>query len=284
MSERRAVILGGGGVTGIAWETGILKGLRDAGADLSAADAIIGTSAGSFAGSYLAAGLVNQFFAAQFEDDAVEIPATMSPESMEAFRKAVVDGGGDPRVTGRGLGRMALAAATVSGEARAAVVASRLSSMDWPDAPLQMTAIDAETGDLHLLDKASGIPLATAAAASGAVPGLWPVVEAQGRKWIDGGSCSPANASLGAGYTRVVVIAPAPEGFPGSGGARDDVAVLEAKGIQVILIVPDERTREAIGDNVFDPTRRGLAAEAGRLQGHAAASDVKTVWGANGGL
>jgi NTE family protein len=281
MSERRAVILGGGGVTGIAWETGVLKGLQDAGADLAAADAIIGTSAGSFAGTYLAAGLVNQFFDAQFDDDVVEIAATMSPESIEAFRKAIAEGGGDPRVTGRGLGRMALAATTVSSEDRAAVVASRLSSMDWPDAPLQMTAIDAETGDLHLLDKASGIPLATAAAASGAVPGLWPAVEAQGRKWIDGGSCSPTNASLGTGYSRVVVIAPVAEGLPGSSGVRDEVADLEARGVQVILIVPDERTREAIGDNVFDPTRRGPAAEAGRLQGQAVAADVKSVWGAD---
>ena len=280
MSERRAVILGGGGVTGIAWETGVLKGLQDAGVDLAAADAIIGTSAGSFAGAYLAAGLVNQFFDAQFDDDVVEIAATMSPESIEAFRKAIADGGGDPRVTGRALGRMALAATTVSSEARAAVVASRLPPVDWPDAPLQMTAIDAETGDLHLLDKASGIPLATAAAASGAVPGLWPAVEAQGRKWIDGGSCSPTNASLGAGYSRVVVIAPAAEGFPG-GGVRDEVADLEARGIHVILIVPDERTRGAIGDNVFDPARRGPAAEAGRLQGQAAAADVKSVWGAD---
>jgi NTE family protein len=280
MSERRAVILGGGGVTGIAWETGVLKGLQDAGVDLAAADAIIGTSAGSFAGAYLAAGLVNQFFDAQFDDDVVEIAATMSPESIEAFRKAIADGGGDPRVTGRALGRMALAATTVSSEARAAVVASRLSSMDWPNAPLQMTAIDAETGDLHLFDKASGISLATAAAASGAVPGLWPAVEAQGRKWIDGGSCSPTNASLGAGYSQVVVIAPAAEGFPG-GGVRDEVADLEARGIHVILIVPDERTRGAIGDNVFDPARRGPAAEAGRLQGQAAAADVKSVWGAD---
>jgi NTE family protein len=64
-----------------------------------------------------------------------------------------------------------------------------------------------------------------------------------------------------------------------SGGVRGEVADLEAKGVRVILVVPDDRTREAIGDNVFDPTRRGPAAEAGRLQGQAAAADVKGVWG-----
>jgi NTE family protein len=278
MSKRRAVILGGGGVTGIAWETGVLKGLQDEGANLGVADAIIGTSAGSFAGTYLAAGVIDRFFDAQFDDDVTEIPAVMPPESIEGFQKAIADGGGDPKITGRLLGSMALTARTVSSEARAAVVAARLPSVHWPEAPLQMTAIDAETGDLHLFDKASGVPIATAAAASGAVPGLWPVVEAQGRKWIDGGSCSATNAHLGASYNKVVVIAPASEGFPGQRGPRDDVADLEAAGIEVVLIVPDENTREAIGGNVFDPDRRGPAAEAGRLQGRDLAGKVRNVW------
>jgi NTE family protein len=274
----RAVILGGGGVTGIAWETGVLKGLQDKGVELATADAIIGSSAGSFAGTYLAAGLVNQYFDSQFKDDVVEIPAAMSPESVEGFQKAIIEGNGDPLVTGRGLGRMAMAAKTVSSGARAAVVESRLPSTDWPDAPLRMTAIDAETGALHLCDKSSGVPLATAAAASGAVPGLWPVVEVLGRKWIDGGSCSATNAALGASYRKVVVIAPAPEGFPGQRGTRDEVADLTAAGVDVVLIVPDERTQKAIGQNVFDPSRRGAAAEAGRLQGHAVAAEVSRLW------
>ena len=42
---RRALVLGGGGITGIAWQIGLLKGLTDAGVDLSAADTVIGTSA-----------------------------------------------------------------------------------------------------------------------------------------------------------------------------------------------------------------------------------------------
>jgi NTE family protein len=278
MSARRAVILGGGGVTGIAWETGVLLGLQDADADIADADAIIGTSAGSFAGTYLAAGVVDRYFDAQFRDDVVEIPATMSPESIDAFQKAIVDGNGDSTRMGRSLGRMALAATTVSAEARAEVVAARLPSADWPAAPLRMTAIDAETGALHLFDKESGVPIVTAAAASGAVPGLWPVVRALGRSWIDGGSCSATNAALGADYDRVVIIAPAADGFPGMRGTRDDVADLAAAGIDVTLIVPDERTSEAIGPNVFDPARRGPAAQAGRLQGRAAAHEVGQLW------
>jgi NTE family protein len=48
--DRRALVLGGGGVTGIAWETGLIAGLAGLGIDLAAADVIIGTSAGSVVG------------------------------------------------------------------------------------------------------------------------------------------------------------------------------------------------------------------------------------------
>ena len=274
----RAVILGGGGVTGIAWQTGVLRGLRDKRVDLANADAIIGTSAGAFAGAYLACDVVPQYFDRQFAGDGAEIAARMSPESIEAFGKAVVEGNGDPAATGRALGRMALAAATVSRQERAAVVASRLPSSGWPAAPLKMTAIDAVTGELHLLGKDSGVSLTTAAAASGAVPGLWPVVEALGRRWIDGGSCSAANAWLGATYDQVVVIAPVTEGFPGQRGTLDEVADLKAAGVDVVLIRPDERARAAIGDNAFDPARRGPAAESGRVQGQEMAAEVAQVW------
>src|SRR5262249_18852839 len=51
-----ALVLGAGGVTGIAWETGLLRGLLDAGLDLTGADLIVGTSAGSVVGTQIATG------------------------------------------------------------------------------------------------------------------------------------------------------------------------------------------------------------------------------------
>jgi hypothetical protein len=39
----RALVLGSGGVTGIAWETGKLAGLAEAGIDLTSADLVVGT-------------------------------------------------------------------------------------------------------------------------------------------------------------------------------------------------------------------------------------------------
>lgn len=62
-----ALVLGGGGVVGIAWETGVLKGLRDGGVDPATADLIIGASAGSVVGALLCGGRpLNDLDAEQF--------------------------------------------------------------------------------------------------------------------------------------------------------------------------------------------------------------------------
>lgn len=281
--HRRAVILGGGGVTGIAWETGLLKGIQDSGVDLRSADAVIGTSAGAFAGAYLVSGRVEEFFARQFIAEATEIQATMSAETIAAFSSAVASGAGDPRAVARALGRFAQSASTLPAFAREEVIRARLSGMDWPGAALRLTALDARTGHLHLFDAAGGVPLDVAAAASGALPGLWPAVEMNGRLWIDGGCVSPVNAHLGIGYDEVVVIAPAPDGFPGLPTAHRDLEDLRSAGVRVVLLSPDAESRQAIGENVFDPARRKVSADAGRRQGLRAHLAVDAVWTTDGG-
>lgn len=65
---RTALVLGGGGVTGIAWELGILRGLADAGIDLTTADTVIGTSAGSVVGAQVTSGRsIEELYDAQLE-------------------------------------------------------------------------------------------------------------------------------------------------------------------------------------------------------------------------
>ena len=62
----RALVFGGGGVTGVAWETGLLLGLAEAGLDLSTADVFVGTSAGSVVAAQLTSGVpLEQLYAAQ---------------------------------------------------------------------------------------------------------------------------------------------------------------------------------------------------------------------------
>ena len=49
-------MLGGGGITGIAWELGLLAGLGERGLDLSGADLVVGTSAGSSVAAQIPSG------------------------------------------------------------------------------------------------------------------------------------------------------------------------------------------------------------------------------------
>src|SRR3954470_5402611 len=76
---RTALVLGGGGVTGIAWEVGILKGLADAGVDLASADLVVGTSAGSVVGAQLTSGQsVQSLYDGQLRPADKEIGARLS--------------------------------------------------------------------------------------------------------------------------------------------------------------------------------------------------------------
>ena len=130
---------------------------------------------------------------------------------------------------------------------------------------------------LHVFDQQSGIALVDAVAASGAVPGVWPLVPIGGRWWIDGGMVSSANARLADGYQRVIVLAPMPTGFGEIPGVEADVAVMQEEA-SVCLMSPDEESVLAIGPNPYDPDRRGPAAAAGRLQGVRMGPTVEAMW------
>src|SRR4051812_6450227 len=51
--HENALVLGGGGSAGNAWEIGVIAGLFDAGLDVTQADLIVGTSAGSTAAAQI---------------------------------------------------------------------------------------------------------------------------------------------------------------------------------------------------------------------------------------
>ena len=55
-SNKRALVLAGGGAAGNAWELGLIAGLSHAGVDVTEADLIIGTSAGSTVAAQITSG------------------------------------------------------------------------------------------------------------------------------------------------------------------------------------------------------------------------------------
>jgi len=274
----RAIVLGGGGITGIAWEVGILTGLLEAGAVLHEADTIIGTSAGAFVGTALSSGYdMNRLFAAQSEPSDAEIPVAASEQITAAWYHAFAIGESDPLRVGAAMGAIARKyPEPVPIAQRRRVVEARLVTTDWP-LKLQVTAIDADTGQLHIFDQTSGIALTDAVMASGAVPGVWPLVYINGRAWIDGGMVSATNARLAEGYERVMILAPIATGYGSIPGAAEDATAMSANA-NVSLVVPDEQSVAAIGPNIYDPTRRIAAASAGRAQGRSTAAAMVTEW------
>jgi NTE family protein len=276
----RALVLGAGGEAGIAWEVGLLAGLAERGVDLTTADLMVGTSAGAGVGARINSGLgLAALYGKQLAPADGEIIAKMGPRTIARFVWAVGPARRNPVRARVRLGRMALRARTGPPAARRAVVEARLGTHDWPAGRLLITAVDADTGEFATFDSGSGVDLVDAVAASCAVPGIWPPVTINGRRWMDGGMRSPANVDLAAGHDRVVVLAPITYGLRPMPSVPDQVAELGRSCQAIVMVAPDEAAVTAFGRNLLDPRRRAPAARAGYAQAAAVLADVAAVWG-----
>ncbi|SBT41421.1 patatin-like phospholipase family protein [Micromonospora auratinigra] len=274
----RALVLGGGGVTGVAWEWGLLAGLAGRGVDVSDADLVVGTSAGSVVGAQLCSGTpVRESYEAQLRPPRAELPARLGAGVLLRWAWAGARGGDAVRARAR-VGAMALAARTPSEQSRRAVLAARLAGARWPARRLLVTAVDAASGEFVVFDADSGVSLLDAVGASCAVPGVWPPVTIGARRYVDGGVRSAVNADLAAGADAVLVLAPVTAGFGPMPRLSAQVAALRAAGTRVAVVSPDRSSRRAIGRNVLDPARRAGAARAGLAQATAVADQVAAVW------
>jgi NTE family protein len=272
-----ALVLGGGGVTGVAWETGLLAGLAEAGVDLTSADLVVGTSAGSVVGAQILSGLtLDELYAKQLEDATGETAARMSVGATLRFVLYSLWPGEAERGRAR-LGRAASRAHTVSESTRRAVIEKRLPKPDWPARALNIAAVDAETGEARVFDRDSGVTLLEAVAASCAVPLVWPPITIDGRRYIDGGVRSIANADLATGCNRVVVLAPVTVALRPSGRIGRQLDSL-GSNVRSIVVSPDAQSRQAIRSNSLDPARRAPSARAGRAQAAAVAGAISKVW------
>jgi NTE family protein len=273
-----ALVLGGGGLTGIAWELGMLTGLAEAGVDLTDADLVVGTSAGSIVGTLLATGCdLETLYAGQLTRvNTGEPTARMGTTNLLRWGLAAVTSRSPRRFRVR-VGALARAARTVPEQERKRIIAARLPVHDWPARRLVVTAVDALTGEFVPFDRESGVPLVDAVAASCAVPGVWPPITVGGRQYIDGGIRSAANVDLAAGADRIVVIAPLPRGGGPMPGVSAQVAHL-GDSARVAVVSPDLASRHAFGRNVLDPARRAPAARAGREQAATTATAIAAVW------
>jgi len=276
----RALVCGGGGITGIAWEVGMLAGLASAGVDLAAADLVVGTSAGSFVGAAVASGVpLEALYEAQLAPlTADDVTARLGWGAIASWSWAMATSRDPVRGAAR-VGAMALRAPTVPEAQRRAVIASRLPVSSWPESTeLRIVAVDAHSGEPAVFTRESGVDIVDAVGASCAVPGVWPPVTIDGRRYVDGGVRSTTNVDLAAGRDRVVLLAPIPRSLGWHGRLDRQLAALRAAGTRVAVVAPDAAARRAIGRNVLDPAARAPSARAGRAQAATVAAAVARVW------
>lgn len=260
-------MLAGGGVTGVAWETGVLMGMLDAGCDVvTGVDLVVGTSAGSTVGAQILSGeSLEASYARQIDDNHSEISPQIDTELLALIFGELAAGGTTTDEQRIRIGTLALQTPTVSEEIRRDVIEKRLPCHEWPTTPLVLTAIDARTGELVTWDAKSGIALIDAVASSCAVPSVWPCVSINGKKYYDGGLRNAANAFLASGHSEVIVIAPQTTGL--SPLIEEELRELRAAGSVVHFITCDADAIDAMGPNSLDPRFRRPAAEHGRRQG-----------------
>ena len=272
----RAFVLAGGGATGIAWEAGIVIGLRDGGIDVRDADTMIGTSAGSMVAAHLRVGTDEGNAFARIQEGApLASYGRLGPSDAARYLRAQLNL--DKR-SGRALvGQSALTARTTTEEDWLQAIGLGLVGKPWPAGRLFVTAVDAQTGTSVVFDNTSGVPLERAVAASCAVPGVFPAVEVGGRRYVDGGLRSIANADLAAGHRRVLVLSP----YPIASHLRDlplvQLRTLKPRA-RTHLVVPDARDLWAMGANPLDMSRGAGTFETARAHGARIADRVAEMW------
>jgi NTE family protein len=274
----RALVLGGGGVLGVAWLYGLIAGLAELGLDLAEADVIIGTSAGAVVGAAIASGAEPEaLYLSQLDQPADRRAPALSMLDTVRWSWMMVTTRDPVRYRTR-VGRFALAARTMPEADRRKMNEARLPSHDWPSVPLKITAVDVRSGDLAVFDSSGTASLVDAVTASTAVPGALPPATIEGRRYMDGGVRSPANADLANGSERVLILAPVALGSGRIPGPYQQAAELASAGAKAGVVKPDNAARRVIGIRVFDTSRVAAAARAGRAQAAAAVAEVRAVW------
>ena len=276
----RALILAGGGLAGIAWETGILQGIADESPATAQAlldsDILVGTSAGSTVAAQISGPLpLEQLYERQLAATSHELdPGVDIDDIVGLFMSAMSRPSATAREKLRRIGAVAASTPSVPESVRRRVIEQRLPSHDWPRQDLRITAIDVDTGRLVVFDRTSGVELVDAVAASCAVPGTWPPVTIGERRYMDGGVSSSVHTAVASDCATAVVLVPSGESAPSlfGEGVAAEIAAFDARTFTVFA---DESALRAFGPNPLDPRCRVPSAVAGREQGRRVAAAVR---------
>jgi NTE family protein len=244
--------------------------------DLADADVIVGTSAGAIVGTVLATGQdLDSLDAPARPADQDDSAPKADPGRLTEVFALLRDAGLAPADARRRVARLALATETITEQAHIAGISTLITAREWPDRELLITAVDVETGELKVWDRAGDAPLPTAVASSCALPGVSPPISVNGRRYMDGGIVSGTNADVATGTDVLVLVEPLAHLFPREPLERE----LAATGAgTVITINPDQAALATFGPDLGDWAAWQPARQAGITQAATAAERVRAAW------
>jgi NTE family protein len=289
----KTLVLGGGGEYYVAWYCGFFHGLIEQNVDLTIAEMVVGTSAGSYAGSSLLSGRYQQLdteidFFGRFPSLFAKLAPVTAPNASQKRAQQInfsVKDGSPESI--RAIGRAALASdnrLNGNGVERLAWLLTGDSKTSWPVARMFVTSNDCYTGERLVVHqdvaRKNGIPLAHAAAASSSLPGVIGPTQLGQRFCMDGGiSKSWAHTDLVAGSKRAIVIT-LTNGYQGSllsgipHNIYTEISALEATGTKAMLIIAGTPQ----GVNLLDPKQIAPALRAGYERASIEAPKIKSFW------
>lgn len=297
--KRIGLVLGAGGLTGQAFHAGVLTALAEAtGWDPRHASVIVGTSAGAGVGAYLRLGLSGP-----------DLAAMLSTEPMTDTGAELIGRLGDtgdwttpigprnwpraphPRLLARALTwpygirpeavlGVTFPAGRVPTETWAGALRP-LTGASWPDDPLWICTVRMDDARRVVLGRGNApkTDLATAVAASAAIPGYFQPVEIDGREYVDGGVHSPTNADVLRKEHLDLVLVSSPMStsrnaplITWSQPVRrhfrirlgQEVRRLRRKGVPVVVFQPSAADQQAMGGKAMDPERNAAVVHAAR--------------------
>jgi NTE family protein len=273
----KALVLSGGGAAGAAWMAGIITGLQEQGADLGDADLIVGTSAGARVGAQLAAGVLSQAVGMHRRGGIPPVKryATL-PQWIAASMRIISQAPGSREAARRIAAMGPLGERLASGAERRRQVTALLPARQWPAQRLLIAAVDAESGARVAFGAGSGAGLADAVEASCALPGIYPLVTINGRRYADGGAHSLYSADLAAGHDVVTVLTPVP--LNDYLRVKLDAEIRALGPAAVHVVTADEQSLAAIGPDANADDTAQAALGAGMAQAHREIAALHAIW------
>ena len=216
------LVLGGGGVTGAAYEMAALMAIELAtGWSPGDADVVIGTSAGSYVSALIRHGRLDLDSLVLRTDTREDVAARISEHVFIRRRgtdlRRWVRSGIVPGLRQPGLTMLLGSPAPFEASGLAEWVTTAIgeeAAEDWPGAPTVVVAFDVEERRRVAFgtDRAPDVGIADAVAASSSIPLVFQPYEIDGREYVDGGVASGTHADLLLGSPEpldlVLVLAP----------------------------------------------------------------------------